>query len=580
MEPRLPLYTKNIFREEFTMNALTKIKTTAQVLGAVRRLGNYNIDYLPARINSGKFITMREAASQIEDGTTVITAGMGSHGRPAFFFQAVREVFLKTGRPANLNWISVSAQGNRGKRAGSVEDLDVPGLLSEYLTGHLETAKRLLDMGENRDIELHTLPQGEITELLVAQAAGKTTVENYTGIGTFLDPDLGGTSAITPHTEKSYISKVNGKIAYTMPKIDVAAFYAPYADREGNIYFKHASSRSECIEAAMAANKNGGKVIVWVSDIIEKNEAEISLAHEQITSISVNPWAEQSAMTPQKRYFKALTEGASEDPEGAFARMKFINELTRVYSKRKPEMFAMARMAASVLIEISEKSSLVNFGIGLPEEVAKMIYQGGAHERFTFSSEAGAYGGIPCQGLYFGGSVNPERLTSSAWMFDHYKENLDVTVLGILQVDSQGNVNVSKRGDKVTEYVGPGGFMNISSSAKKIIFIGTFMARADIKLKKGQVTVRKSGIPKFVDQVMEITFPAREAMKQGKEVHYVTDLGVFRLTEEGLVLTQVMPGVDIEKDIIRNATAKIQVADQVETILRETVTGKNFRLGS
>ncbi len=122
--------------------------------------------------------------------------------------------------------------------------------------------------------------------------------------------------------------------------------------------------------------------------------------------------------------------------------------------------------------------------------------------------------------------------------------------------------------------------MNISSSAKKIVFIGTFMAKADIKLKKGQVSVRKSGIPKFVDQVMEVTFPAREAMKQGKEVYYVTDLGVFRLTEEGLVLTKVMPGIDIQKDIIQNATAKIHVAEPVETISPEIVTGKNFRLYS
>lgn len=560
------------------MNALTKIKTALQMLRSARRLGKHDIDYLPSRINSEKIMTMRQAVSQIENGTTVMTAGMGSHGKPSCFFQAIRDVYLKSGRPANLNWITVSGQGARGKNLGSIEDLAIPGIISEYITGFHESSPRLLEMGESKDIELHTLPQGAITDLLVAQAIGETSVESHAGIGTFLDPDLGGSSALTPHTDKSYVTRVNGKIAYTMPKIEVAAFYAPYADREGNLYFKHASSRSECCEAAMAANKNGGKVIVWVSDIIEKNEAEITIPHEQVTSVSVNPQAEQCNFFSQKNYFTALTEGANEDPDAAFEMIKFINELSRVYSKRKPEMYAMARMAASVVTEISGKWSLVNFGIGLPEEVAKMIYQGGVLDRFTFSSEAGAYGGIPAQGLYFGGSVNPEKLTSSAWMFNHYKENLDLTVLGIAQVDSQGNVNVSRRSNKLTDYVGPGGFIDISTSAKKIVFIGTFMAKADLELKKGRLSIKKKGIPKFVDEVMEITFPAKQALKQGKEVHYVTDLGLFRLTENGPELIKVMPGVDIQKDIIQNATAKIHVADQVEMIPPDIVTGKDFRL--
>ena len=172
----------------------------------------------------------------------------------------------------------------------------------------------------------------------------------------------------------------------------------------------------------------------------------------------------------------------------------------------------------------------------------------------------------------------PKEMHSSAWMFNHYKENLNLAVLGIMQVDSEGNVNVSRRGEKVTQYVGCGGFIDIATSAKNLIFIGTFMARADLKLKNGRLTVRKKGIPKFVEQLMEVTFPAKEALKQGKEVHYVTDLGVFRLTEKGLLLTEVMPGIDIQKDIIQNAKAKIHVADQVETIKSEFVTGENFNL--
>ncbi len=178
-------------------------------------------------------------------------------------------------------------------------------------------------------------------------------------------------------------------------------------------------------------------------------------------------------------------------------------------------MHAMARKAAAIVTEISQESQetqetcLVNFGIGLPEEVSAMLYRGGISDRFTFTAEAGVYGGIPTAGVFFGGSINPKEMNSSAWMFNHYKENLDLAVLGVMQVDSEGNVNVSRKGEKVTEYVGCGGFIDISTSAKNIVFIGTFMAKADLKLKKGRLTVKKKGIPKYVDQLMEVTFPPK-----------------------------------------------------------------------
>lgn len=567
------------------MNALEKIKTIAQIIEYARNLGKYDIDYMPTEVVSDKFMTMRQAVSQVENGATVMTAGFGGHGKASYFFKAVNEEYLKTGRPANLNWLTVSGQGNRGKGSGSIEDLAIPGLLKQYITGFHDSSPKILELAENGDVELHTLPQGQITDLLLAQAEGKTTVETRTGIGTFLDPDLGGSSALTPNTDISYVSKVNGNMVYTMPKVEVAVFYAPYADSEGNIYYKHASCLSECTEVANAARKNGGKVIVFVSDIIEKNEAEISIPHEQVTSVSVNLLADQQIFFPQKKYFKALTVGANEDPKAALEKVKFINTLVGVLlgavPKRTPLMYAMARKAAAIVTEISQEPQetyLLNFGIGLPEEVSAMLYQGGVSDRFTFTAEAGVYGGIPTAGTFFGGAINPKEMHSSAWMFNHYKENLDLTVLGIMQVDSEGNVNVSKKGEKITQYVGCGGFIDISTSAKNIVFIGTFMAKADLKLKKGRLTVKKKGIPKFVDQLMEVTFPAKEALKQGKEVHYVTDLGVFRLTEKGLLLTEVMPGIDIQKDIIQNATAKIHIADQVKTITSEFVTGNNFDL--
>ncbi len=560
------------------MSILENVKLFGQIIKYKLTESKYDLDYCPDGLDPGMFMSARDAVKCIDNGSTVISTGMAAHGRCSIFYWAVRNAYESNGYPGNLNWITVSAQGGRGKAPGTIEELALPGLLKEYVCGHVETAKALLQLGDENHIEIHTLPQGEITALLVAQSNGETVVESTTGVGTFYDPDQGGTTAVTPGSNKTYITKKDGKMVFTMPKVDVALFSAPYADREGNIYYKNAATITENTEAAMAAHKNGGKVFVSVCDIIEKNEAEISVPKDVISGIVINPWNEQTGGVRQKTFWPLFTEGASEDTVKAVKRLKLVNRIARITPPRGPVEDAMARMAASLFTTEAEKGNLINLGIGMPEEVGRLIFEGGLHQDLTFSSETGAMGGIPTSGLYFGGSINPKKLNSSAWMFEHYKKNLDITVLGVLQVDSHGNVNVSRRGNRVFDYVGPGGFMNISSSAKKIIFLGSFMAKANVAIKNGRLKIRKTGIPKFVDRINEVTFNARVALEQGKKVYYATTVGIFRLTEKGIELFKVMPGVDIERDILANSTAKIIIPEHVEVVSESVVTGLNYRL--
>jgi len=259
-----------------------------------------------------------------------------------------------------------------------------------------------------------------------------------------------------------------------------------------------------------------------------------------------------------------FTEGATEDMDKAIGTLRKINSITSYSPKRGPVESTLARMAASLFVKVAKKGNLVNLGIGLPEEVGRLVYEGGLFDDMTFSSETGVYGGLPASGLFFGGAINPQKMYSSAWIFNHYKTNLDITVLGLLQVDSKGNVNVSKRGEGVKNYVGPGGFMNIAASAKTIIFIGSWMAKAEFSLEDGKLTLVKKGIPKFVDELYEVTFNAQDALKKGKTIYYVTTVGIFRLTEKGPELIQVMPGIDVQKDIIEASTAKTLISDQLE----------------
>ena len=137
------------------------------------------------------------------------------------------------------------------------------------------------------------------------------------------------------------------------------------------------------------------------------------------------------------------------------------------------------------------------------------------------------------------------------------KDKLDVAVLGILEADSKGNINVSKRGERIIDHVGPGGLPNLTHSAKNIIFVGSWMAGAKFAVKKGKVRIVKPGTHKFKSEVSQVTFNGKNALAMGKKIFYVTNVGAFRLTERGMELIKIMPGIDLEKEFVQIACKRL-----------------------
>ncbi len=543
----------------------------------------YDLDYKEKNIDSVKFMTAREVADSIKNDSVCISSGMAGNARCSIFYWAIRDSFKENKRPKDLTWITVSAQGGRGKSPGTVEELDCPGLLKMYLSGHVESAKKLTKRGEGGLVELHIFPQGEMTFLLEAQAKGEDSIESETGVGTFLDPRTGTGSPVTPGTDKQFITVSENnpdKLVYRLPKIDVAVFSAPYADKEGNIYYKDAAVITENSESALAAKKNGGKVFVSVGKIIEKNEKEISLSKEFVDGVVVNPRNEQTATINQRKKWSMFTKGARVNEAKALKKLNLPNEFMGITPVRGPVENTLSRMAASLFTRVAKKGNLINFGIGLPEEVGRLLFEGGLYPDLICSAETGVYNGLPTPGVFFGGAINPKEMYSSAWIFNHYKTNLDIAVLGLMQADSEGNVNVSKRSDQISDYVGPGGFLNIAASAKTVIFIGSWMAKSEMSINNGSLSIDKPGIVKFVEKVDQVTFSGKKALEQGKNVYYVTNAGIFKLTERGIEIRQVAPGVDIKKDIIDVSKARIVLPESgdVPLISNDIMSGEGFKL--
>jgi len=536
--------------------------------------------YLPAEKLPGKFKSARAAADMIPAGACVISCGIAGNARCSIMFWAVRERFEETGLPQALTWISVGGQGGRGRVPGSVEEVGLDGLVSRYISGHTETAKSMLRLADAGRLELHTLPQGEMTHVIEAQARGEQTVRSHTGTGSFLDTRVGRGSPVTPNATRQFAQADGNEIIYSLPTIDVALFSASYADRDGNIYFHNAATITENIEAARAARRNGGLAIVSVSALIDRDEDSIGLPAGDVDVIVINPRNEQTGSVAQHRHWPMFTVGAVVDENEAMTRLRFINKTLGITPSRSVLDGALARLGARTFTENVAAGATVNIGVGLAEEVCRVLCESPTRDDITFTTESGPYGGLPTPGIFFGAAINPRRLETSSWMFHHYREHLDATMLGFLQLDSFGNINLSNRGPRMLDYVGPGGAPSIIEAANTVLFIGKWMLGAKVSIHGDQLQLDKPGKPKLVERVDEVTFNGRVGLAQGKKVFYVTDLAVLELTDAGLTLRAVMPGIDIGRDLLANTDTRIIVPDDPapETVPASIVTGKNFQL--
>ena len=563
------------------MKLTTKLRLLAHIAKWRLTWRRHDLDYVEPGVKNPKFVSARRAAEMIPDGACVISSGMAGNTRCSIFFWAIRERFERTGNPKGLTWITVGAQGSRGRVPGTVEELALPGLVSLYVGGHVETAKAMLRTIDAGRMDLQVLPQGQMVFALEGQGRGEGFVESDTAVGTFLDPRCGTGPVVVGNRHPPLIEPAgDGRLRFRLPKITAAVFTAPAADVEGNLYLCHAAMFTESRESAYAARKNGGVVLAAVAELVPKNEKEIFLPASMIDAVVVNPFNEQTGSVPQRDYWPMFTTAGDGDVTEGIEILRFANRVLGITPRRGAPEQSIARLAARVFTRVTRRGALVNIGVGLPEEVCRLIYESELYRDVTFSTETGVVGGLPAPGIFFGAAVNPGEMVSSAEVFHRYYDRLDTALFGALQVDAGGNVNVSKRGAGALNYVGPGGLPDIAAAAKSIVFVTTWMAHADIRIEGGRVRVRRPGPPKFIPRVDEVTFSGPQALAKGKTVYYATNVGLFRLTPRGMELCEVMPGIDVQRDILDAIKMRVLLPEDggIPVVDASIVTGKGFRL--
>ncbi len=560
------------------MNICTKATLLFHIARWLVTRNRWNVNYAYTLPDNPKFMGPRDAVKKIPDGAVMAVSGLGGNQWASIIYRAIRKSFEETGHPREITPVVIGGQGARGRAPGSLEELALEGLCTRLFAGHLETFKAQLKLAAAGKMELQCLPQGVMAFLIEAQGRGEKSILTETGAGTFMDPRVGvGTPVVGAD---QWVTVEGDKLRYRLPDINVGVFNAPAADRKGNIYVKNCAIIGESYEIAQAARRNNGYVIANVAKVVEEGYDDIFLPADDVDAIVVYPRTQQAAALEHRRYWPMFTVNSDTSLDEGIALLKFINQTMGITPRRGPVDNALARLAATIFAETVTPGALVNVGIGLPEEVCRLIHEAGLTRSVRFFSESGVVGGLPAPGVFFGAGVCPDEIISSAQIFHRCYEHLDASILGMLEFDRAGNVNVSKRGEGPLNYVGPGGFIDFSSNARNVFFVCSWMVNGTMRIENGRLKVVKPGKIKLVEQVDEITFNGQRALERKQNVFYITNVGAFKLTPRGLELIRVMPGVDIRSDILEatnNAVVLPESGDVPET-KPSVMTGEGFTL--
>jgi propionate CoA-transferase len=483
-----------------------------------------------------KVISAGDAVALVRDGDIVASSGYGGNGNPEALFAAIERRFLVGNGPRGLTLVWAGGQGD-GKEKG-LNRLGHEGLLKRTIGGHYGLMPRIEALAVGNKIAAYNFPEGVITHLYRDIAAGKPGTITRVGIGTFVDPRLEGAKInVSTIEDLVEVIRLDGDdfLFFKSFPIHVALIRGTTADPDGNITMERETLRLETLAMALAAHNSGGVVLCQVERIAQSGSLDarsIRVPGILVDAVVMAPPDEH--MQNYGTHYNPALSGELRVPIEQIKKLPL--DTTKV----------IARRAAIELLP----NCVVNLGIGLPDAISAVAAEERIEDLITLTVDPGVIGGVPLGGLDFGAVVNFSAAIDHPYQFDFIDGGgVDIACLGYAECDGRGNVNASRFGDRVP---GCGGFINISQNSGKVIFVGTFTSGGfDAAVTDGAIEIKKEGKHrKFVDKVSQITFSGAEAAKRGQEVVYVTERCVFQLRPGGLELTEVAPGIDVQKNIL------------------------------
>ncbi|AWE43098.1 MULTISPECIES: CoA-transferase [unclassified Actinobaculum] len=494
-----------------------------------------------------KVISAADAAALIKDGDTVAFSGFGLSCVNQEVIAALEERWIGGDGPHGLTIINSSAVGARGKREG-LSKLSYEGLVKRWIGGIMSASPDLGKLAAENKLECYNLPQGVITALYREIAARRPGVITKVGLGTFVDPRLEGAKVNDVTTEDLVkLVELDGDeyLFYRAFPIDIGLIRGTYADEAGNLTMEQEGLKMEILPIAQAVHNSGGIVIAQAKTVVQTGSLDPNLVRVpgNVVDYIVVSEPENHMQTEYTQYNPAFS-GQVKVPVSGFKPIPL--------TERK----VMARRAAAEI----RPGDVMNLGVGVPAEVGVIMSDEGISDYALLTTEAGAVGGTAADDKNFGHSYNALAQVGMHEQFDYYDGGgLDLTILGLAQADSHGNLNVSKFNGRVA---GCGGFINITATAKRVVFAGTFTAGGlKVQFGEGRCEIVEEGrIHKFVRDVEQVTFSGARSAAIGQKVVYVTERAVFELRDGEVVLTEIAPGIDLKKHILEQMDFRPAIA--------------------
>lgn len=501
-----------------------------------------------------KQISVTEAAALVPDNAVVAVNSSSGLCCPDAVLAAIGERFDGSGAPRNLTTIHPIAAGDFFGTKG-IDHIAKPGCLSRIIGGSYPSGPTnaepplIWQMITGNRIEAYNVPSGIIFDMLREGAGKRPGVLTKVGMETFVDPDLEGcamneAARARPIVRREHFAGEDW-LYFEALKPNVAIIRATTGDQRGNLSFESEGAYLGAVEMALAAHNNGGIVIAQVRRVARNGSIRPHDVH--VPGILVDHVVEAPDMLQ--------TTATPYDPA-------ISGELIRPLDSFQMMEFGVQKVIARRVAQELERDWAVNVGFGVSANVPRIFLEEGQHGAVTWVIEQGAVGGIPLLDFKFGCSANAEAFVTSPHQFAYFQAGgFDCSLLSFLEIGADGSVNVSRLAATPHRTAGAGGFVDITARARRIVFSGTFNAGAKMQIEDGRLAIGKEGkIAKIVPQVDQVSFSGKRAVRQGQRATYITERCVLQLTDSGLEVTEIAPGVDLERDVLAQAATPLQVA--------------------
>ncbi|MDB5819771.1 MAG: putative acyl-CoA transferase [Rhizobacter sp.] len=496
-------------------------------------------------------ITPAAAAALIEDGDMVLAGGNGGSGVPEAVYEAVEKRFLEGDGPHDITLFHITGVGALTEKG--MNRFAHKGLVKRVIGGNFGMQIPFMKLIVAQELEAYNFPQGVMTHLCRAMAGRQPGVLTHVGLQTYMDPrqDGGRMNARTTEPLVDLVHLVGADyLFYRAPGVpNVALIRGTSADEDGYVSMEHEATAREDLSMAQAVHNAGGTVICQVKRIVRRGTLHphmVKIPGFLIDHFVVVPEQMQTYTT----VYDPARSGETRVPSSHIA----------------PDPMGMRRVVARRAAFELRPKDVVNLGVGISAMIPNVAAEEGIEDLITLTVESGVVGGVPGHAREFGTAVNPRVILDQSYQFDFYDGGgLTCAFLSFAEVDVHGNVNVTRFGAR---HDGAGGFINITQNTRHLVFNGTLTGGdLDIGVADGRLDIRRDGaFLKFVPQVGQISFSGKLAQERGQKVTFVTDRAVLVLTPDGLMLTEVAPGVRLQEDVLDKIGFPVAISPQLRAM--------------